>query len=438
MMSLGETSVEKIILAEPRGFCAGVDRAVEAVRGALRSYGRPLYVRHQIVHNRFVLEALEAEGAIFVDSLDAVPEGQRVIFSAHGVAPSEWDHAKDRRLRVIDATCPLVTKVHDEVERYANEGRTVVLVGHQGHEEVKGTLGVAPGKVVLVGSVEEARACEISDPSRCAAVTQTTLSVDDTREIMETLKTRFPAMLTPKTDDICYATQNRQNAVKELVAVSDAVLVVGSKQSSNANRLVEVARQRGARAFLVDSLADVEDQMLAGVKALGLTASASSPEWLVEEIIGAFANRGAAVELMSVAKERVHFPLPMPADLSRGHRGSPALTILARCLKTHPDPFGRVILLERENVDAKSCRARADHSNPASASGYQRMPDQVREAGLSGQRHRQESDGIFSRRSREVARTIARHAARSGQGRSQEPRRVEAARPARRSAGASG
>ncbi|MGH7778244.1 MAG: 4-hydroxy-3-methylbut-2-enyl diphosphate reductase [Candidatus Binataceae bacterium] len=313
MMSLGETSVEKIILAEPRGFCAGVDRAVEAVRGALRSYGRPLYVRHQIVHNRFVLEALEAEGAIFVDSLDAVPEGQRVIFSAHGVAPSEWDRAKDRRLRVIDATCPLVTKVHDEVERYANEGRTVVLVGHQGHEEVKGTLGVAPGKVVLVGSVEEARACEISDPSRCAAVTQTTLSVDDTREIMETLKQRFPAMLTPKTDDICYATQNRQNAVKELVAVSDAVLVVGSKQSSNANRLVEVARQRGARAFLVDSLADVEEQMLTGVKALGLTASASSPEWLVEEIIGAFANRGAAVELMSVAKERVHFPLPTPA-----------------------------------------------------------------------------------------------------------------------------
>jgi 4-hydroxy-3-methylbut-2-enyl diphosphate reductase len=314
MMALGETSVEKIILAEPRGFCAGVDRAVEAVRGALRSYGRPLYVRHQIVHNRFVLEALEREGAIFVESLDEVPEGQRVIFSAHGVAPSEWDRAKDRRLRVIDATCPLVTKVHDEVERYAGEGRTVVLVGHQGHEEVKGTLGVAPGKVVLVGSVEEARTCEISDPSRCAAVTQTTLSVDDTREIMETLKQRFPAMLTPKTDDICYATQNRQNAVKELVAVSDAVLVVGSKQSSNANRLVEVARQRGARAFLVDSLADVENAMLTGVKALGLTASASSPEWLVEEIIGAFANRGAAVELMSVAKERVHFPLPMPAD----------------------------------------------------------------------------------------------------------------------------
>src|SRR5487761_47536 len=313
MMSLGETSVEKIILAEPRGFCAGVDRAVEAVRGALRSYGRPLYVRHQIVHNRFVLEALEAEGAIFVDSLDAVPEGQRVIFSAHGVAPSEWDHAKDRRLRVIDATCPLVTKVHDEVERYANEGRTVVLVGHQGHEEVKGTLGVAPGKVVLVGSVEEARECEILDPSRCAAVTQTTLSVDDTREIMETLKKRFPAMLTPKTDDICYATQNRQNAVKELVDVSDVVLVVGSRQSSNANRMVEVARMHGGRAFLVDSLADVEPAMIEGAKSLGLTASASSPEWLVEEIIGAFANRGAAVELMSVAKERVHFPLPMPA-----------------------------------------------------------------------------------------------------------------------------
>ena len=313
-MSPEQSSIEKIILAEPRGFCAGVDRAVEAVRSALRAYGRPLYVRHQIVHNRFVLEALEKEGAIFVENLDQVPEGQRVIFSAHGVAPSEWDRAKDRSLRVIDATCPLVTKVHLEVERYANEGRTVILVGHAGHEEVKGTLGVAPGKIVLVGRVEEVRALQVLDPERIAAVTQTTLSVDDTRDIMDTLKERFPALLTPKTDDICYATQNRQNAVKELVAVSDVVLVVGSRQSSNANRLVEVARQRGARAFLVDSLAEVEPTMLEGVRALGLTASASSPEWLVEEIIGAFADRGAQVELLSVAKERVHFPLPMSAD----------------------------------------------------------------------------------------------------------------------------
>ncbi|HEY6419350.1 MAG TPA: 4-hydroxy-3-methylbut-2-enyl diphosphate reductase [Candidatus Binataceae bacterium] len=313
-MALSETTVEKIILAEPRGFCAGVDRAVEAVRSALRAYGRPLYVRHQIVHNRFVLEALEKEGAIFVESLDEVPTGQRVIFSAHGVAPSEWERAKNRTLRVIDATCPLVTKVHLEVERYANEGRTIILIGHAGHEEVKGTVGVAPGKVILVGSVEEARTVQIPEPSRVAAVTQTTLSVDDTTEIMATLKERFPALLTPKTDDICYATQNRQNAVKELVQVSDAVLVVGSKQSSNANRLVEVARQRGARAFLVDSFADVEPAMLDGVRALGLTASASSPEWLVEEIIGAFARTGAQVELLSVAKERVHFPLPLAGD----------------------------------------------------------------------------------------------------------------------------
>ena len=313
-MPLGQTVVEKIILAEPRGFCAGVDRAVEAVRSALRAYGRPLYVRHQIVHNRFVLEALEQEGAIFVEGLDEVPEGQRVIFSAHGVSPSEWDHAKDRGLRVIDATCPLVTKVHLEVERYATEGRTVVLVGHAGHEEVKGTLGVAPGKVVLVGSVDEAEKVQLPNPERVAAVTQTTLSIDDTRDILEVLKRRFPKMATPKTDDICYATQNRQNAVKELVQLSEAILVVGSKQSSNANRLVEVARTRGARAFLIDSMADVEPEMLAGVKSLGLTASASSPEWLVEEIIGAFKNRGASVELLSVAKERVHFPLPMTAD----------------------------------------------------------------------------------------------------------------------------
>jgi 4-hydroxy-3-methylbut-2-en-1-yl diphosphate reductase len=313
-MPLGQTVVEKIILAEPRGFCAGVDRAVEAVRSALRAYGRPLYVRHQIVHNRFVLEALEQEGAIFVEGLDEVPEGQRVIFSAHGVSPSEWEHAKDRGLRVIDATCPLVTKVHLEVERYANEGRTVVLVGHAGHEEVKGTLGVAPGKVVLVGSVEEAEKVQLPAPDRVAAVTQTTLSIDDTRDILEVLKRRFPKMATPKTDDICYATQNRQNAVKELVQLSEAILVVGSKQSSNANRLVEVAKMRGARAFLVDSIADVEPEMLAGVKSLGLTASASSPEWLVEEIIGVFKNRGAQVELLSVAKERVHFPLPMTPD----------------------------------------------------------------------------------------------------------------------------
>ena len=246
MSTAPEHCVERIILAEPRGFCAGVDRAVEAVREALRSFGRPLFVRHQIVHNRFVLERLETEGAIFVENLDEVPEGQRVIFSAHGVAPSEWDRARRRDLRVIDATCPLVTKVHLEVRRYADEGLTVILVGHAGHEEVKGTLGVAPGQVLLVASIEEAERVAVPDCERVAAVTQTTLSVDDTREIMETLKRRFPAMRTPKTDDICYATQNRQNAVKELVNVSDAILVVGSKQSSNANRLVEVARTRGA------------------------------------------------------------------------------------------------------------------------------------------------------------------------------------------------
>lgn len=313
-MSLGQHCVERIILAEPRGFCAGVDRAVEAVRSALRTYGRPLYVRHQIVHNRFVLEALEEEGAIFVEDLAEVPAGQRVIFSAHGVAPSEWDRARERALRVIDATCPLVTKVHLEVERYAREGCTIILVGHAGHEEVKGTLGVAPGRVLLVASVNEAEVVEVPDPHRVAAVTQTTLSVDDTREIMDTLKLRFPAISTPKTDDICYATQNRQNAVKELVGLSDAILVVGSRQSSNANRLVEVARMGGARAFLVDSLADVHPEMLYGVRALGVTASASSPEWLVEGVIGAFAKDGASVELLSVAKERVHFPLPMPAD----------------------------------------------------------------------------------------------------------------------------
>jgi 4-hydroxy-3-methylbut-2-enyl diphosphate reductase len=310
-----QSRIEKIILAEPRGFCAGVDRAVEGVRNALREYGRPLYVRHQIVHNRFVLEALEREGAIFVDNLDRVPEGQRVIFSAHGVAPSEWDHARARKLRVIDATCPLVTKVHSEVERYSAEGQGVILIGHAGHEEVNGTLGVAPGKIMLVGTVDEVASIAPPDSNRVAAVTQTTLSVDDTREIMDALKQRFPALATPKTDDICYATQNRQNAVKELVEVTDAILVVGSKSSSNANRMVEVAKMRGGRAYLVDSIADVEPDMLEGVGALGLTASASSPEWLVEGIIGVFAERGATVELMKLKEERIRFPLPRPADL---------------------------------------------------------------------------------------------------------------------------
>jgi 4-hydroxy-3-methylbut-2-enyl diphosphate reductase len=310
-MAIEQSTVEKVILAQPRGFCAGVERAVEAVRNALQVYGRPLYVRHQIVHNRFVLEALEREGAIFVESLDRIPNGQRVIFSAHGVAPSEWKRAQQRGLRVIDATCPLVTKVHLEVERYAHEGKTIILIGHAGHEEVNGTLGVAPGKVILVATVEEARTVTIPDCSRVAVVTQTTLSVDDTREIMLALRERFPSMITPKTDDICYATQNRQNAVKALSAVSDTILVVGSKQSSNANRLVEVAQTCGTPAYLVDSLRDLAPAMVAGSRTLGLSASASSPEWLVEEIIGAFANQGARIELLQVATEKVHFAAPL-------------------------------------------------------------------------------------------------------------------------------
>ncbi len=308
------TVVKKLVLAEPRGFCAGVERAVEAVRQALRTYERPLYVRHQIVHNRFVLEGLEAEGAIFVNDLEQVPPGRRVVFSAHGVPPSEWEDAQRRNLTVIDATCPLVNKVHLEVKRYAAEGRTVILIGHSGHEEVKGTLGVAPGQVLLVENVEQARTITVSDPEKVAATTQTTLSVDDTREIMEALKQRFPNLVTPKTDDICYATQNRQNAVKELVEVSDAILVVGSKQSSNANRLVEVARSRGAPAYLIDSLADLRPQMLDGVATLGVTASASSPEWLVAEIVDTFKAQGATIELLSVAKERIHFSLPTAAS----------------------------------------------------------------------------------------------------------------------------
>jgi 4-hydroxy-3-methylbut-2-enyl diphosphate reductase len=302
------------MLAQPRGFCAGVIRAIDIVERALEKFGAPVYVRHEIVHNRHVVERLRARGARFVDHLSDVPAGSVTIFSAHGVARVVEQEARARGLRVLDATCPLVAKVHGQGQRYLTQGRRVILVGHAGHPEVEGTMGQIPGPVVLVQTERDVDALDLTADTPVAYITQTTLSVDDTREIMATLKRRFPALITPKTDDICYATQNRQNAVKELVEVSDAILVVGSKQSSNANRMVEVARMRGGRAFLVDSLADVEPAMLEGVRALGLTASASSPEWLVEEIIGAFSRRGAAVELMKIKEERIHFPLPKPAD----------------------------------------------------------------------------------------------------------------------------
>jgi 4-hydroxy-3-methylbut-2-enyl diphosphate reductase len=309
VMHLGETTVEKVVLAEPRGFCAGVERAVEAVRNALKAYGPPLYVRHQIVHNRFVLEALETEGAIFVESLDCIPNGQRVIFSAHGVAPSEWDRARERELRIIDATCPLVTKVHLEALRYAKQGYSIVLIGHRGHVEVEGTLGEAPDAIVLVESVADVEALDLPDPTRVAYISQTTLSVDDVRAIVEALRRKYPAVREPTKADICYATQNRQDAVKELARRCHVVLVVGAPTSSNANRLVEVAASLGAQAHLIESADDIQAEWIDGD--VGITAGASTPEEVVQDCISHVQRAGGhRLEEFRLLEERVMFPLP--------------------------------------------------------------------------------------------------------------------------------
>ena len=268
---------EKLLLAAPRGYCAGVDRAVQTVERALARYGAPVYVRKEIVHNKHVVEQLRARGAIFVESVNDVPEGARVVFSAHGVAPSVHSRSAARRLDTIDATCPLVTKVHVEAKKFAAEGYTIVLVGHAGHEEVEGTMGEAPDHIVLIESVEDVDALEVSDPSKVAYISQTTLSVDETRAIINRLRERFPEIVGPRTDDICYATTNRQAAVKQLACQCDLVLVIGSRNSSNSNRLVEVARELGADSFLIDNESEVREEWLAGKRLVGITSGASAP-----------------------------------------------------------------------------------------------------------------------------------------------------------------
>ena len=298
-----------VLVASPRGFCAGVSYAIEIVDLVLDHYGPPVWVRHEIVHNRHVVERLRARGAIFVDDLLAVPEGSVLVFSAHGVSPAVREEAKRRNLRVIDATCPLVTKVHLEALRFARDGYDILLVGHRGHVEVEGTLGHAPDRIRLVETVEDVGRVNVRDPERVAVVTQTTLSVDDTRAIVEAIRRRFPNAHTPKKDDICYATQNRQSAVKALAERSDLVLVIGSPTSSNANRLVEVARSQGTPAFLIESASDVDAAAL-GARRIGLTAGASTPETLVQETIAALtAGEGEAHELVTT-RENVTFPLP--------------------------------------------------------------------------------------------------------------------------------
>ena len=305
------TAPPRVRLAAPRGYCAGVDRAIEIVEVALRVYGAPVYVRKQIVHNLHVVRSLEAKGAVFVEELDQVPEGAVVVFSAHGVAPDVHAEAARRGLKVIDATCPLVTKVHLEARKYAAEGYDIVLIGHEGHEEVIGTMGQAPRATHLVGDVEEARRVEVADPERVAYLTQTTLSVDETREVVNTLRERFPVLAGPRADDICYATQNRQAAVKRLAQECELILVIGAENSSNSKRLVEVARSAGCASYLIPEAAAVDPAWFEGVQTVGITSGASAPEWLVDELVQALVERGASdVQEVRAVDEDVHFALP--------------------------------------------------------------------------------------------------------------------------------
>mgnify|MGYP000020555109 CR=1 FL=1 len=301
----------KIYLANPRGFCAGVDRAIEIVDLSLKTYGAPIYVRHEIVHSRHVVESLRGKGAIFVEELDEVPDGAIVIFSAHGVAKAVWEESKRRNLKVIDATCPLVIKVHNEVNRDYTNTYELILIGHAGHPEVVGTLGQVPDKFHLVSSVEDVETLEVENPLHLSYVTQTTLSVDECRDIVAALHKRFPGIKGPHQEDICYATQNRQNAVKELARFVDVILVIGSPNSSNSNRLRELGERCGITSYLIDSYQDIQLSWLEGTKAIGIAAGASAPEVLVTQVITFLKEQGAeGVEELTVVEEDVEFLLP--------------------------------------------------------------------------------------------------------------------------------
>jgi 4-hydroxy-3-methylbut-2-enyl diphosphate reductase len=316
-----KTSVAEIVLAGPRGFCAGVERAIDIVELALSVCAPPVYVRREIVHNRHVVEDLRAKGAIFVDELHEVPDDATVIFSAHGIAPGVREEAKRRGLRVIDATCPLVTKVHLEAIRYAREDYTIILIGHADHDEVIGTLGEAPDRMMVIASAKAVATLEVPNPEKVAYLTQTTLSVDDTRDVIDALRKRFPKIVGPSRDDICYATQNRQAAVKTLAADVDVVLVIGATNSSNANRLVEVATSVGTRAYLINDVGDIRPEWLAGASRLGVTAGASTPEVLVSETVEALKREGASVREVRVVEEDVRFALPPEFEQVARERG---------------------------------------------------------------------------------------------------------------------
>ena len=301
----------KVLLANPRGFCAGVDRAIEIVERALTLRGAPVYVRHEVVHNKFVVDDLHAKGAVFVEDLAAVPRGATLVFSAHGVSKAVREEAAQRGLNVFDATCPLVTKVHVEVSRLRDQEREIIMIGHRGHPEVEGTMGQARGGIHLVETSADVDALEVSDPANLAFVTQTTLSMDDARVVIDALKRRFPAIVGPKKDDICYATQNRQDAVKTLARQSEVVIVVGSPNSSNSNRLREVAQNAGISAYMIDNASQLEPQWVAGKATVGVTAGASAPEVLVRAVVERLRELGAIeVEEVSGIEEDVIFPLP--------------------------------------------------------------------------------------------------------------------------------
>jgi 4-hydroxy-3-methylbut-2-enyl diphosphate reductase len=302
---------KKILVAAPRGWCAGVERAVDIVERALKLHGPPIYVRKQIVHNLHVVRRLEAKGVIFVESEEEVPPGSVCVLSAHGVAPSVYENARARDLRLIDATCPLVTKVHVEARRFAKKGKTIFLIGHEGHEEVVGTSGQAPDRIVVVERPEDVARVEIADTENVAYISQTTLAVDDTLDVVAALRERFPAIARPTKDDICYASQNRQSAVKEMARRSDLVLVVGSRNSSNSNRLVEVASEEGVASFLIEDETGIDPSWIESADVIGISSGASTPEVLVERVVSYLAGQGIVqVEEVRVATEGVHFPLP--------------------------------------------------------------------------------------------------------------------------------
>lgn len=303
-------AIERVLLIRPRGFCAGVDRAVKTVEEALHIFGAPIYVKHEIVHNKTVCDDLRAKGAVFVEEVSEIPEGSVCIFSAHGIAPVVREQAQQRKLYAIDATCPLVTKIHLELNRFAREGNEVIYIGHKGHPEVVGVMGVRPDITQIVGTPEEVDSITVKDPNRLVYLSQTTLSIDECRSVIAALKKRFPNIKSPPSDDICYATTNRQAAVKRAAESCDLLIVVGSKNSSNSNRLVDTAKSLGISSYLVDNLSEIQESWLDEKKTLGLTAGASAPEYLIQEIADHFKGKGAKVDSLDVMDEKMSFRLP--------------------------------------------------------------------------------------------------------------------------------